>query len=125
MRTHENNLVEMHVKFWEPYAVQMAAKDVDVIEHVPGWLPKIDGMTVEQVSPYEILLHRVPSAHVSDVRLRVKAKVVDEFGWKEEPRNVVSVGVVTAEKDECSQWRGLFPESRDACTPSSSSSVNS
>ncbi len=47
-------LVEMHVKFWEPYAVQMAAKDVDVIEYVPGWLPKIDGMTVEQVSPYSI-----------------------------------------------------------------------
>ena len=93
----ENNredLVEMHVKFWEPYAVEMAAKGVDVIEHVPGWLPKISGMTVEQVSPYEVLLHRVPSAHVSDVRLRVKAKVVDEFGWKEEPSNVVSVGVV-------------------------------
>ena len=59
----ENNkedIVEMHVKFWEPYAVEMAAKGVDVIEHVPGWLPKIGGMIVEQVSPYEILLHRVP-----------------------------------------------------------------
>ena len=94
MKNNKEDVVEMHVKFWEPYAVQMADKDVDVIEHVPGWLPKIDGMTVEQVSPYEILLHRVPSAHVSDVRLRVKAKVVDEFGWKEEPSNVVSVGVV-------------------------------
>ena len=108
----ENNredLVEMHVKFWEPYAVEMAAKGVDVIEHVPRWLPKIDGMTVEQVSPYEILLHRVPSAHVSDVRLRVKAKVVDEFGWKEEPSNVVSVGVVTAaEVSEASRRRGIF-----------------
>lgn len=34
----ENNkedLVEMHVKFWEPYVVQMADKGVDVIEHVP------------------------------------------------------------------------------------------
>lgn len=88
------DLVEMHVKFWEPYAVQMAAKGVDVIEHVQGWLPKISGMTVEQVSPYEVLLHRVPSAHVSDVRLKVKTKVVDEFGWKELPSNVVSVGVV-------------------------------
>lgn len=74
--------------------MQMAVKNVDVIEHVPGWLSKISGMTVEQVSPYEVLLHRVPSAHVSDVRLRVKTKVVDEFGWKEEPSNVVSVGVV-------------------------------
>lgn len=108
----ENNkedLVEMRVKFWEPYAVQMAAKGVDVIEHVPGWLPKIDGMTVEQVSPYEMLLHRVPSAHVSDVRLRVKAKVVDEFGWKEEPSNVVSVGVVTPEEmSEDSRRRAIF-----------------
>lgn len=94
MRTNENNLVEMHVKFWEPYAVQMSAKGLEVIEHVPGWLPKISGMTVEQVSPYEVLLHRVPSAYVSDVRLRVKTKVVDEFGWKEEPSNVVNVGVV-------------------------------
>ena len=94
MRTPDEDVVEMHVKFWEPYAVEMAAKGVDVIEHVPGWLPKISGMAVEQVSPYEVLLHRVPSAHVSDVRLRVKTKVVDEFGWKEEPSNVVSVGVV-------------------------------
>lgn len=94
MRTPDEDVVEMHVKFWEPYAVEMAVKGVDVIEHVPSWLPKISGMTVEQVSPQEVLLHRVPSAHVSDVRLRVKAKVVDEFGWKEEPSNVVSVGVV-------------------------------
>ena len=83
MRDNKEDLVEMHVKFWEPYAVQMASKGVDVIEHVPGWLPKISGMTVEQVSAYEVLLHRVPSAHVSDVRLRVKTKVVDEFGRKE------------------------------------------
>ena len=106
---NKDDLVEMHVKFWEPYAVQMAAKDVDVIEHVPGWLPKIDGMTVEQVSPYEILLHRVPSARISDIKLKVKAKVVDEFGWKEEPSNVVSVGVVTAaEMSEESRRRGIF-----------------
>ena len=65
-------------------------------------------MTVEQVSPYKIRLHRVPRAHVSDVRLRVKAKVVDEFGWKDEPSNVVSIGVVTAEKSEESRRRGLF-----------------
>ena len=70
----ENNkedVVEMFVKFWAPYAVQMAAKDIDVIEQVPGWLPKIDGMTVEQVSPYEVPLHRVPSARMSDIKRRV------------------------------------------------------
>ena len=55
-RATENELVEMYVKFWEPYAVRMAAKEVDVIERVPAWLPKIGGMTVEQVSPYEVLL---------------------------------------------------------------------
>ena len=108
MKTTENELVEMFVKFWEPYAVEMAAKGIDVIEHVPGWLPKIDGITVEQVSPYEVLLHRVPCAHALDVRLRVKAKVVDEFGWKEEPSNVVSIGVVKAEMGEDSRRRGIF-----------------
>ncbi len=109
MKDNKEDLVEMHVKFWEPYAVQMAAKDVDVIAHVPGWLPKIDGMTVEQVSPYEVLLHRVPSAHVLEIREIVKARVVDEFGWREEPSNVVSVGVVTAaEMSEESRRRGIF-----------------
>ena len=41
---NKDDLVEMHVKFWEPYAVQMAAKGVDVIERVPAWLPKISDM---------------------------------------------------------------------------------
>ena len=41
MKTTESEFVEMYVKFWEPYAVRMAAKDVDVIERVPAWLPKI------------------------------------------------------------------------------------
>ncbi len=109
MLKDKENKVEMHVKFWEPYAVQMAAKDVDVIEHVPGWLPKVDGMTVEQVSPYEVLLHRVPCARVLEIREIVKARVVDEFGWRDEPSSVVSVGVVTAEKmSEESRRRGLF-----------------
>ena len=44
MKTTENEMFEMFVKFWEPYAVQMAAKGVDVIERVPAWLPKISGM---------------------------------------------------------------------------------
>ena len=79
MKDNKENQVEMHVKFWAPYAVQMAAKDIDVIEQVPGWLPKIDGMTVEQVSPYEVLLHRVPSAHGLEIRGSVKARVVDKF----------------------------------------------
>ena len=107
----ENNkedLVEMYVKFWEPYAVRMAAKDIDVIERVPAWLPKINGMTVEQVSPYEVLLHRVPRAQVLEIRGIVKARVVDEFGWNEEPSNVVGIGVVTAEMAEGSPRRGFF-----------------
>lgn len=109
MRKNNEDLVEMHVKFREPYAVQMAAKNVDVIAHVPGWLPKIGGMTVEQVSPYEVLLHRVPSARVLDISERVKSGVVHEFGWKDEPSNVVSVGVVTAaEMSEESRRRGFF-----------------
>ncbi len=108
MRTNENNLVEMHVKFWEPYAVQMSARGLEVIDHVPGWLPKIPGMVVEQVSPYEVLLHRVPSEHVLDIRKVVKARVVDEFGWKDEPSNVVSVGVITPEMGEDSRRRGFF-----------------
>ena len=44
MKTTENEMFEMFVKFWEPYAVQMAAKGVDVIERVPAWLPKISDM---------------------------------------------------------------------------------
>ena len=105
----KEDLVEVHVKFWEPYAVQMADKDVDVIKHVPGWLPKIDGMTVEQVSPYEVLLHRVPRARTLDIRGSVKSGVVHEFGWKDEPSNVVSVGVVTPEEmSEDSRRRGIF-----------------
>ena len=36
MKDDKEDLVEMHVKFWEPYAVRMAAKDIDVIEHVPA-----------------------------------------------------------------------------------------
>ena len=95
MRTNENELVEMYVKFWEPYAAEMAVKDVDVIERVRAWLPKINGMTVEELSPYEVRLHRVPSARVSDIRLRVKKQVVDELGWAEEPSHVVSIGFVT------------------------------
>ena len=39
-----NELLEMFVKCWEPYAVPMAAKGVDVIERVPAWLPKISDM---------------------------------------------------------------------------------
>ena len=108
MKDNKEDVVEMHVKFWEPYAVQMAAKNVDVVAHVPGWLPKIDGMAVERVSPYEVLLHRVPSARTLDIRERVKSGVVHEFGWKEEPSNVVSVGVVTPEMGEDSRRRGLF-----------------
>ena len=109
MKNDNDDRVEMHVKFWEPYAVQMAAKDVDVIAHVPGWLPKIGGMTVEQVSPYEVLLHRVPGTRTLDIRESVKSGVVREFGWKDEPSNVVSVGVVTAaEMSEESRRRGFF-----------------
>lgn len=107
-RTTENEFVEMYVKFWEPYAVRMAAKDVDVIERVSAWLPKISGMTVEQVSPYELLLHRVPRARVLEISRIVKERVVDEFGWEEEPSNVVSIGVVTAEMSGDSPRRGFF-----------------
>ena len=35
MKDDKEDLVEMHVKCWEPYVVQMADKGVEVIEHVP------------------------------------------------------------------------------------------
>ena len=108
MKDNEDDLVEMFVKFWEPYAAEMAAKDVDVIEHVPAWLPKINGMTVEQVSPYEVLLHRVPSARALEIRGIVKERVVDEFGWDEEPSNVVGIGFVDETSGVDSRRRGLF-----------------
>ncbi len=104
----EDDLVEMCVKFWEPYAVDMAAKNIDVIARVPAWLPRINGMTVEQVSPYEVLLHRVPRARTLDIRGIVKARVVDELGWDEEPSNVVGIEVAAAEMSEGSPRRGLF-----------------
>jgi len=108
MKTEENELAEMYVQFWEPYAAEMAVKDVDVIERVRAWLPKINGMTVEELSPYEVRLHRVPSARVSDIRLRVKKQVVDELGWAEEPSHVVSIGVVTDDNDVDARRRGVF-----------------
>lgn len=98
----------MYVTFWEPYAVQVMARDIDVIERVRAWLPKIDGMTVEPLSPYEVRLHRVPRARTLEIRGGVKARVVDELGWNEEPSHVVGIGVVTAEMDEGSPRRGLF-----------------
>lgn len=108
MRTADNDLVEMYVKFWEPYAVQMAAKDIDVIERVPAWLPKISGMKVEKVSPYEILLHRVPRSRAGDIKLNVKSRVGDELGWKDEPSSVVSIGFVDGTSGVDSRRRGFF-----------------
>lgn len=100
MKKEEDDLVEMYVKFWEPYAAEMADKDVDVIERVPAWLPKISGMTIEQLSPYEVLLHRVPRTCAGDIRAKVKAQVVDELGWTEEPSHVVSIGFVADQPSE-------------------------
>lgn len=100
MKMGDNDLVEMYVKFWEPYAVEMAAKGVDVIERALAWLPKIGGMTVEQVSPYELLLHRVPRGRAGYIRRDVKAGVVKELGWTEEPSNVVGVGFVDGQPVE-------------------------
>ena len=108
MSENESELMEMYVKFWEPYAVQMAARDVDVVKRVPDWLPTIDGMVAEQVSPYEMLLHRVPRARMLDVRERVKGGVVDDLGWKDEPSNVVDVGVVADESTDDARAEGLF-----------------
>ena len=95
VKNNEDDLVEMYVEFWVPYAVEVAARGIDVIGRVPAWLPKIKGMTVEQLSPYEILLHRVPRARVLDIKMTIKARVVDELGWREEPSHVVSIGFVT------------------------------
>ena len=108
MKNDGDDLVEMRMRFWGPYAVQMMARDIDVIERVRGWLPKIGGMTVEQVSPYEVLLHRVPRTHVLEIRGIVKAKVVDELGWKEAPSNVVSIGVVVDDPTVDTRRRGWF-----------------
>ena len=94
MKKNEDELVEMYVKFWVPYAAELADKDVDVIERVPAWLPKISGMTIEQLSPYEVRLYSVPSERTLEIKEKVKAKVVNELGWKEEPSHVVSIGVV-------------------------------
>ena len=98
----------MYVRFWEPYAVQVMARDIDVIERVTEWLPEISGMVAEQVSPYEVLLHRVPRAHVLEIREIVKARVVDELGWNEEPSNVVSIGFVDETTGCDSRRSGLF-----------------
>jgi len=89
----EDSLVEMYVKFWEPYAKQKAAKGVDVVKHVPDWLPTINGMTVERVSAFEVRLHHVPRGSVLMIREAVKGRVVDELGWTEEPSHVVTIGI--------------------------------
>ena len=36
MKTNEDDLEELFVKFWVPYAAELADKDVDVIERVPA-----------------------------------------------------------------------------------------
>ena len=70
----------------------MAAKGIDFIEHVPAWLPKIGGMTIKQVSPCEVLLHRVPSARVLEIGGIVKARVADADGLAFWRANAAAVG---------------------------------
>lgn len=89
----KEGLVEMHVKFWEPYAKKMAAKGIDVAKRVPDWLPKIIGMAVERVSAFEVLLHHVQRELVLRIRESVKSKVVYELGWTEEPSHIVTIGI--------------------------------
>ena len=63
MKDEGDGPVEMDVKLWEPYAVQVMARDIDVIARVQTrLLKKINGMTVEQLSPCEVRLHCVPRA---------------------------------------------------------------
>ena len=88
------NPLEMFVKFWEPYAVQMAEKGVDVLGRVPAWLPKISGMTVERLTSCELRIYSVPRSLVSEVKQSIKSGVVHELGWTEEPSHVVSIGFV-------------------------------
>ena len=89
--------LEMFVKFWEPYAVQMAEKGVDVLGRVPAWLPKISGMTVERRTQRELRLHSVPRYLVTEVKQSIKSGVVDELGWTEEPSHVVIIGFVESD----------------------------
>ena len=86
--------LEMFVKFWEPYADQMAEKGIDVLGCVPTWLPKIRGMTVERLTQRELRLHSVPRYLVTEVKQSIKSGVVDELGWPEEPSHVVIIGFV-------------------------------
>lgn len=93
MKDNKEDLVEMFVKFWEPYAKRLAAKGIDVVKRVPDWLPTIGGMTVERVSAFEVRLHHVPRERILRIREAVKGQVVDELGWTEEPSHVVTIGV--------------------------------
>jgi len=93
MKDNKEDLVEMFVKFWEPYAKRLAAKGIDVVKRVPDWLPKISGVTVERVSAFEVRLHHVPRERILRIREAVKRQVVDELGWTEEPSHVVTIGI--------------------------------
>lgn len=88
------DLLEMFVKFWKPYAVQMAEKGVDVVKRAQKWLPRIKTMSVEVVSSYELRLHCVPRANVLEIKQSIKGGVVHELGWSDEPSHVVSIGFV-------------------------------
>lgn len=90
-------LIDLKVQFWEPYAIQMAEKGVDVVEQVPSWLPKIDVMTTERLSSSALFVHCVPRAKVMEVKQSIKGGVVHKLGWTEEPSHVVGISFV-AEK---------------------------
>lgn len=78
------------VRFYKPYADELAAKGTVVVARVAEWVKGFEGVGVERVSPYELKLQNVPREMILKIKEAIKLKVVDELGWQDEPSNVVS-----------------------------------
>lgn len=86
----ESDVVTISVKFYKRYADELAAKGTVAVARVAEWVTGFEGMRIERVSMYELKLLNVPRERILEIKGAIKEKIVDEFGWQDEPSNVVS-----------------------------------
>ena len=82
--------VTLSVEFYKRYADELAAKGTVAVARVAEWVKGFEGVEVERVSMYELKLLNVPREKILKIKGAIKQKIVDEFGWQDEPSNVVS-----------------------------------
>lgn len=84
------DVVTLSVKFYKPYADELAAKGTVAVARVAEWVKGFEGVGVERVSMYELKLLNVPWEKILKIKGAIKQKIVTELGWQDEPSNVVS-----------------------------------